>query len=79
MGRGNVVMVSVERVLRSEPAATPRWYGIAASCDEMEFDRDDLARSFHIGERFSIVPKIEVFNLFNNKKQHQPADHAGTV
>ena len=41
MGRGNVVMVSVARVLRSEPAATPGWHGIAASYDEMEFDRDD--------------------------------------
>lgn len=41
LGRGNVVMVSVARVLRSEPAATPGWYGIAASYDEMEFDRDD--------------------------------------
>lgn len=41
MGRGNVVMVSTARVLRSEPAATPGWYGIAASYDEMEFDRDD--------------------------------------
>jgi len=41
LGRGNVVMASVARVLRSEPAATPGWYGIAASYDEMEFDRDD--------------------------------------
>lgn len=41
LGRGNVVMVSVARVLRSEPAATPGWHGIAASYDEMEFDRDD--------------------------------------
>jgi hypothetical protein len=41
MGRGNVVMASVARVLRSELAATPGWYGIAASYDEMEFDRDD--------------------------------------
>jgi hypothetical protein len=41
MGSGNVVMVSVARVLRSEPAATPGWHGIASSYDEMEFDRDD--------------------------------------
>jgi len=25
------------------------------------------ARPFHLGERFQIIPKIEVFNLFNNK------------
>jgi hypothetical protein len=45
MGRGNVVMVSTARVLRSEPAATPGWYGVAASYDEMEFDRDDRVPS----------------------------------
>jgi len=26
-----------------------------------------LARPLHIGERFRVVPKLEVFNLFNNK------------
>jgi len=41
LGRGNVVMAGVARVLRLEPAATPGWYGIAASYDEMAFDRDD--------------------------------------
>jgi hypothetical protein len=26
-----------------------------------------VSRPFHIGERFSVIPKAEVFNLFNNK------------
>jgi hypothetical protein len=41
MGRGNVVIVSKARVTRSEPAATPGWFGIAASFEDLEFDRDD--------------------------------------
>src|SRR5215469_59564 len=41
LGRGNVVIVSQARVRRSEPAAMPGWYGIAASFDDLEFDRDD--------------------------------------
>jgi hypothetical protein len=41
LGRGNVVIVSKARVKRSEPAAMPGWFGIAASFDDLEFDRDD--------------------------------------
>src|SRR5438105_14839304 len=41
MGRGNVVIVSKARITRVEPAAMPGWFGIAASFDELEFDRDD--------------------------------------
>ena len=41
MGRGNVVIVSKAHVARTEPAAMPGWYGIAASFDDLEFDRDD--------------------------------------
>ena len=41
MGRGNVVIVSKARVARLEPAAMPGWFGIAASFDDLEFDRDD--------------------------------------
>src|SRR5271165_6277763 len=41
MGRGNVVIVSKARVARIEPAAMPGWFGIAASFDDLEFDRDD--------------------------------------
>jgi hypothetical protein len=41
MGRGNVAIVSHARVTRIEPAAMPGWFGIAASFDDLEFDRDD--------------------------------------
>ena len=41
MGRGNVVMGAVAHVLRIEPAAMPGWFGIAASFDDVQFDRDD--------------------------------------
>jgi hypothetical protein len=41
MGRGNVVIVTMAQVRRMEPAAMPGWYGIAASIDDLQFDRDD--------------------------------------
>jgi len=41
LGRGNVVIVSKARVTRAEPAAMPGWFGIAASFEDLEFDRDD--------------------------------------
>jgi len=41
LGRGNVVVASMAHVQRVEPAAMPNWYGIAASFDDMQFDRDD--------------------------------------
>lgn len=41
MGRGNVVIVTQAQVQRIEPAATPGWYGIAASFTDVQFDRDD--------------------------------------
>lgn len=41
MGRGNVVMTSRAYVLRYEAAAVPGWFGIAASFDDVQFDRDD--------------------------------------
>jgi PilZ domain-containing protein len=41
LGRGNVVVASMAHVMRMEPAAMPNWYGIAASFDDVEFDRDD--------------------------------------
>jgi len=41
MGHGNVVLATRAHVQRSEPAATPGWYGIAASFDDVQFDRDD--------------------------------------
>src|SRR5262249_36750027 len=41
LGKGNVVIVSRAHVARTEPAAMPGWFGIAASFDDLEFDRDD--------------------------------------
>jgi hypothetical protein len=41
LGRGNVVVATMARVERAEPAAMPNWYGIAASFIDMQFDRDD--------------------------------------
>lgn len=45
MGRGNVVIVSMAHVRRMEPAAVPGWFGIAASFDDVQFDRDDSVPS----------------------------------
>jgi PilZ domain len=47
MGRGNVVLTTRAHVLRHEPAAVPGWFGIAASFDDVQFDRDD-----HMPSRF---------------------------
>jgi hypothetical protein len=41
MGHGSVLIVTTARVQRIEPAATPGWYGVAASFDDVQFDRDD--------------------------------------
>jgi hypothetical protein len=41
MGLGNVVMITLARVCRSEKAAMPGWFGVAASFDDVQFDRDD--------------------------------------
>ena len=41
LGLGNVVLVSMARVRRTEPAAMPGWFGVAAAFDDVEFDRDD--------------------------------------
>lgn len=41
LGRGNVVVATLAQVQRTEPAAMPNWYGIAASYVDMQFDRDD--------------------------------------
>jgi hypothetical protein len=45
MGRGNVVAASMARVRRIETAAVPGWYGVAATFDELAFDRDDSVPS----------------------------------
>jgi PilZ domain-containing protein len=41
MGRGNVVIATPAHVRRIERAAMPGWYGVAASFDDVNFDRDD--------------------------------------
>jgi PilZ domain-containing protein len=41
MGHGSVVMTTRAHVCRSEVAATPGWYGLAASFDDVYFDHDD--------------------------------------
>ena len=41
LGHGSVVIVSAAQVRRIEPAAMPGWYGVAASFDDVHFDRDD--------------------------------------
>jgi len=41
MGHGSVVLATRAHVQRCEPAAMPGWYGIAASFDDVQFDRDD--------------------------------------
>ena len=45
MGRGNVVVATMAKVQRLEPAAMPGWYGIAAAFDDVAFDRDDRVPS----------------------------------
>ena len=47
MGHGNVVLTSRANVLRYEPSAVPGWFGIAATFDDVQFDRDD-----HMPSRF---------------------------
>jgi PilZ domain len=41
LGRGNVVLATRAHVQRYEAAAMPGWYGIAATFDDVQFDRDD--------------------------------------
>jgi len=36
-----------------------------------------LARSFQLGERMQIIPKLEIFNLFNNKNNVNPLSTPG--
>ncbi|MGH9743546.1 MAG: PilZ domain-containing protein [Candidatus Acidiferrum sp.] len=48
MGYGNVVIAAPAHVARIEPAAMPGWYGIAASFDDVHFDRDDRVPSRYL-------------------------------
>jgi hypothetical protein len=45
LGHGNVVLATRAHVQRVEAAAMPGWYGIAASYDDVQFDRDDSVPS----------------------------------
>ena len=38
-----------------------------------------LQRPFKFGERYALIPIVEMFNTFNNDEQHQPAGDAGAV
>jgi hypothetical protein len=41
LGHGSVVAVTLAKVRRVEAANMPGWFGIAASFDDLKFDRDD--------------------------------------
>jgi hypothetical protein len=41
LGCGSVVLSTLAHVCRTEAAAMPGWYGVAASFDDVAFDRDD--------------------------------------
>src|ERR1700730_3974376 len=45
LGLGNVVVASIAHVCRAEAAAMPGWYGIAATFEDVQFDRDDRVPS----------------------------------
>jgi len=49
MGRGNVVAATRACVQRIEPVAMPGWFGIAASFDDLAFDRDDKVPQRFLG------------------------------
>lgn len=41
LGQGSVRMCTAAHVVRSEPAASPGWHAVAATFDEIAFDRDE--------------------------------------
>lgn len=45
LGHGSVVIATRAQVSRVEPAAMPGWYGVAATFEEVHFDRDDRVPS----------------------------------
>jgi hypothetical protein len=49
MGHGNVVMASMAHVRRVHDASMPGWYGIAATFDDVTFDRDDFVPQRFMG------------------------------
>jgi hypothetical protein len=48
LGHGSVIIATLAHVRRIEPAATPGWFGIAASYDDVQFDRDDRVPSRYL-------------------------------
>jgi len=48
LGLGNVVVATMAHVCRTEAAAMPGWYGIAAAFDDVQFDRDDRIPSRYL-------------------------------
>lgn len=48
LGRGGVRMATLARVVRIEPASEPGWYGVAATFEDLAFERDEaLPARFH--------------------------------
>jgi len=41
LGQGSVRMCTAAHVVRSEPAASPGWHAVAATFDDIAFDRDE--------------------------------------
>ena len=41
LGRGSVHMTTLAHVVRAEPCDTPGWHGLAASFDDITFQRDE--------------------------------------
>jgi len=41
MGLGSVIMTTLAQVCRTEAAAMPGWFGLAACFDDVQFDHDD--------------------------------------
>lgn len=48
LGRGSVRMTTAAHVVRSEPAQTPGWHGIAVRFDDFDFERDEAVPSRYL-------------------------------
>lgn len=48
LGRGSVRMTTAAHVVRSEPALTPGWHGIAVRFDDFDFERDEAVPSRYL-------------------------------
>lgn len=45
LGQGSVRMCTAAHVVRSEPASSPGWHAVAATFDDIAFDRDEAVPS----------------------------------